>query len=162
MSIQPAQCRAARGLLNLSQSDAAALAYITGPTISGFERNDRVPSHNNLKAIQEALEAAGAIFIPANGGGPGVRLQLGVEEDRHGDPAFSPTLCRAGRYMANLSQEGLAIAAGVGRSTIAEFESGARMPTPENRSAIRSALESAGVAFIAANDVAGPGVRLQR
>jgi 6-phosphofructokinase len=32
---------------------------------------------NNVRAVIAALEAAGVEFIPANGGGPGVRLREG-------------------------------------------------------------------------------------
>ncbi len=40
-----------------------------------FEKGRRVPSVNNLAAIQRALEAAGAVFVEENGEGPGVRLK---------------------------------------------------------------------------------------
>ena len=39
------------------------------------QKGRRVPTINNLAAIKRALEAAGVIFIPKNGGGPGVRLR---------------------------------------------------------------------------------------
>jgi transcriptional regulator with XRE-family HTH domain len=44
-------------------------------TIRDFEKGRRVPSHNNLAAIERAFEVSGVQFIPANGGGPGVRLR---------------------------------------------------------------------------------------
>ena len=43
--------------------------------ITGVENGKRTPHRNNLKSIKRALEDAGVEFIPANGGGPGVRLK---------------------------------------------------------------------------------------
>jgi transcriptional regulator with XRE-family HTH domain len=156
-----AQCRAARGLLDISQSEVARSANITAGTIGGFERDERVPGLNNLLAIRAALEAAGIVFVPANGGGPGVRLRATRQGDELSKTMFSPDLSRAARNLLNLSQDDLADAAGIARSTVAEFERGARVPLPDNLTAIRVALESAGVAFIAPNG-GGPGVRLRR
>ena len=158
MSISAEQCRAARGLLDLSQSKLAEAAHIGPATLSEFERGDRIPAYNNLQAIRAALEAAGGVFIFANGGGAGVRLR---HAEVAGETAISPDLCRAARYLSNLSQQELAKAADIGRSTVAEFERGARLPTSGNLTAIQSALEAAGVTFIAADDTAGPGVRLR-
>ena len=75
MTITPEQCRAARALLNWSQPDLAEAVGIARETIAHFERGARVPHPNNLSDIRAALEAAGVEFIPANGGGPGVRLR---------------------------------------------------------------------------------------
>ena len=65
--------------------------------------------------------------------------------------------CRAARALLDLSQGNLAEAAGVGRSTVADFERGARSPVPENLAAIRAVLERFGIEFIGG----GPGVRLR-
>jgi hypothetical protein len=55
MTISPEQSRAARGLLDWSQTELGTSA--------------------NLTAIRAALEAAGVEFIAENGGGTGVRLR---------------------------------------------------------------------------------------
>lgn len=162
LSLLAAQCRAARGLLNLSQSRVAEAAHIAPATLSEFERGDRIPSHNNLQAIRIALEAVGIVFIPKNDGGLGVRLRAVPEGSILGETLISPDLCRAARYLLNLSQEDLAEAAGIARSTIAEFERGARVPVPDNLQSMCNALEAAGVIFIDADDTAGPGVQLRR
>lgn len=75
MSILPAQCRAARALINLDQNDLAAQAMVSRGVIIDFEKGKRTPGANNLAAIRRALESAGIAFIEANGGGPGVRLR---------------------------------------------------------------------------------------
>ncbi|MHA6686892.1 helix-turn-helix domain-containing protein [Mesorhizobium sp. A556] len=68
------QSRAARGLIDWSQSYLAQKANLGESTIRDFEKGRRVPSINNLAAIRTALEAAGVEFIAENGGGAGVRL----------------------------------------------------------------------------------------
>lgn len=62
--------------------------------------------------------------------------------------------------MLGISQTELASAASVSRQTVVDFERGARTPYPNNLSAIRTALEAAGVEFIAENG-GGVGVRLK-
>ena len=74
--ISPAQCRAARALVGMSQTDLASRATVARQTIVDFERGARVPYPNNLAAIRAALEAAGVEFIAENGGGAGVRLRI--------------------------------------------------------------------------------------
>ena len=69
--------------------------------------------------------------------------------------------CKAGRALVGWSQTDLADAADVGLSTVRDFETGKRTPINNNLSAIKSALETAGVEFIAQNG-GGPGVRLRQ
>jgi len=75
MSLTPEQSRAARGLLDWSQTELGARSNLSESTIRDFEKGRRVPSANNLAAIQAALGAAGVLFISENGEGPGVRLR---------------------------------------------------------------------------------------
>lgn len=74
-SVTAAQCRGARAMLGLSQSDLAERAKVARQTVVDFERGARTPYPNNLAAIRAALEAAGVEFIEENGGGAGVRLR---------------------------------------------------------------------------------------
>jgi DNA-binding transcriptional regulator YiaG len=75
MSISPAQCRGARGLLGWSQSDLSAASKTATKTIADFERGAREPYPRTLEDVRGALEKAGIEFIAKNGGGPGVRLR---------------------------------------------------------------------------------------
>jgi len=63
--------------------------------------------------------------------------------------------------MLGWSQSQLAEAAQVARQTVVDFERGARTPYPNNLTAIRAALEAAGVEFIPENG-GGAGVRLKQ
>ena len=71
----PAQCRAGRALLSLEQSDLSGLSGIARPTIIDFEKERRSPRIATIAAIRAALEAAGVVFLPENGNGPGVALR---------------------------------------------------------------------------------------
>ena len=71
----PGQCRAARGLLNITQGDLAKAADVSEKTIADFERGLRRPYRRTIAALRQALEAAGVEFIPENGGGAGLRLR---------------------------------------------------------------------------------------
>jgi len=67
----PAQCRAARALLNWSQDELASVSLVAKTTIALFEL--RKPYDRTLDDIRDALEAAGIEFT--DGGEPGVRLK---------------------------------------------------------------------------------------
>ena len=73
MAISPAQCRAARGLIAMDQATLAEAANVSRNVIIDFEKGRRVPTRNNLAAIQRMLEKAGVEFT--NGDAPGVRLK---------------------------------------------------------------------------------------
>jgi transcriptional regulator with XRE-family HTH domain len=76
MTISPQQSRAARGLLDWSQTELGVRANLSESTIRDFEKGRRVPAINNLTAIRAALEASGVEFT--NGDQPGVRLRKGI------------------------------------------------------------------------------------
>ena len=78
--INPAQCRAARGLLAWSQHDLARSAGIGVVTVHQLEAGTSEPRRATLDVIRRAFEAAGVEFIDENGGGAGVRLRKSAKE----------------------------------------------------------------------------------
>lgn len=75
MNITPAQCRGARGLLDMTQVELAAASDVSLRTIVHFEADERRPVPDVMAAIRQALEQAGVEFIPENGGGWGAPRQ---------------------------------------------------------------------------------------
>jgi transcriptional regulator with XRE-family HTH domain len=71
----PAQCRAARALLDYNQADLASKASLGLSTVVDFERSRRAVSVDAVAAMRSALEAAGVEFT--NGDRPGVRMKKG-------------------------------------------------------------------------------------
>ncbi len=69
---------------------------------------------------------------------------------------------REGRELIDLSQAGLAEAAGVGLAVVVRAELAAHMPmlTRRDSAAIQEALEAAGVEFV--REDGGPGVKLRK
>jgi hypothetical protein len=71
----PAQCRAARALIDMSRGQLSGSTVVPRVVIEEFEAGGTMPSKDNLAALRCALEQAGVVFLDANGGGPGVRLR---------------------------------------------------------------------------------------
>ena len=73
--LTPAQCRAARGLLDWTQQELADAARIGVATVRLFEGEGAESRQATLAVLRQAFELAGVEFIDENGGGPGVRLR---------------------------------------------------------------------------------------
>ena len=71
---------------------------------------------------------------------------------------LAPVQSRAARALVGWSQTGLAAASNLSLGTIRDFETARRVPLINNLSAVRRALEGAGVEFI---DGDRPGVRMR-
>jgi predicted transcriptional regulator len=69
----PAQCSAARALIELSQAALAGIAVVPATLIADYEAGAGTPRPADFEAIQSALEWAGVEFT--NGEQPGVRLR---------------------------------------------------------------------------------------
>jgi transcriptional regulator with XRE-family HTH domain len=80
--LTPAQCRAARGLIDWSQMELAQRAGVGIVTIRQLEAGVHAPRRATLDVVCRALEAAGVEFIAENGGGPGVRLRKTKRQHR--------------------------------------------------------------------------------
>lgn len=73
------QIKAARSLLDWSQTDLADASGVSEPTIKRLEAQGDLLGGRNETAqkIIHALQSGGIEFIPENGGGAGVRLKRG-------------------------------------------------------------------------------------
>lgn len=71
------QIKAARALVGMSQADLAAASGVSLPTIKRLESHDGDLGGRRAtgEALVATLEAAGAVFLPENGNGPGVALR---------------------------------------------------------------------------------------
>ena len=78
--IEAAQVRAARALIGWSQTKLAETADVSLSIVERFEAGAPEPIADEAVAkMRAALEAAGVVFIPKNGGGAGVRMRKGRE-----------------------------------------------------------------------------------
>ncbi len=76
--LSPAQCRAARSLLNLSQVELAEKSQVSRPTIAEFERGARTPYAPNLTAMARVFDESGIELLKAGPeGGEGARFKAG-------------------------------------------------------------------------------------
>jgi transcriptional regulator with XRE-family HTH domain len=85
--LTPAQCRAARGLLDWTQQELADAAQIGVATVRLFEGEATESRQATLAVLRQAFELAGVEFIDENGGGPGVRLKRQQKRGQR-DPKF--------------------------------------------------------------------------
>ena len=69
------QMKAARALVGMTQKQLAEKTGLSEQTIKLMEiRGTGKSTLDNVQKVQKALETAGIVFIPENGGGAGVRL----------------------------------------------------------------------------------------
>lgn len=64
-------------MLGLTQAELASAAGISTTGLNNIERGTADPKASTLRAIQQALESAGVVFLDgaySGSGGPGVRL----------------------------------------------------------------------------------------
>ena len=71
VGMKPEQCRAARALLNWSQTRLSEEAKVARATLAEFESGNRIPYARTLDDMRTALESAGVIFVEENGKGRG-------------------------------------------------------------------------------------------
>ncbi|MCR5855475.1 XRE family transcriptional regulator [Mesorhizobium sp. J428] len=74
--------RAARALVELTREQLATQCGLDAEAIRAFERGLGELDARQKAGLQAGLEAAGAVFIPENGGGAGVRLKFTRSETR--------------------------------------------------------------------------------
>ena len=74
--ITGSQCRAARALVKISRPMLSRRSGVDVRVIERFENTMGRPETYELEEIKSALEELGAVFIPENGLGHGVRLKF--------------------------------------------------------------------------------------
>lgn len=75
MSLTPAQCRAARALLDWTQDELAERAEVSRGTIRGFESGQHALQRSTASAVSRALQAGGVVLVDADHqAGEGVRF----------------------------------------------------------------------------------------
>lgn len=82
MIITGPQCHAARILVEWSVDQVARQSGVGAKIITDFEAKVCDPGDAVKVQLLEALEYAGAVFIPENGGGVGVRLKYSRRDVR--------------------------------------------------------------------------------
>jgi hypothetical protein len=70
--VTPAQCRAGRALIGMSQSQLGFASVVPLGVVIDFEAEAMAPRQEDLDALQDALERAGVEFIE-----DGVKLRRG-------------------------------------------------------------------------------------
>ncbi len=82
VEMSPAQCRAGRALLDMTQSRLGELAQLGLSTVVDFEKGRRQSLASGRRKDSEAaiLQLAGVEFTEENGGGPGVRLRKRMQK----------------------------------------------------------------------------------
>ena len=85
--LTPRLCRAARALAGMEQNDLASASDVARSTIGAFEVKDEMArlSKRINRMLIEAFERAGLLFIPEDGGGPGVRFRDSIGDQGQSD-----------------------------------------------------------------------------
>jgi transcriptional regulator with XRE-family HTH domain len=65
----------ARAAIGWTTRQLGRAARVGEATVHRFERGDVATNHRTVEALCAALEDAGVVFIPENGGGAGVRMR---------------------------------------------------------------------------------------
>ncbi|MBB6259780.1 transcriptional regulator with XRE-family HTH domain [Paenochrobactrum gallinarii] len=75
-------CRAARALTEISRDRLASVSGVDTKIIEHFERQLDTPDDATIEKLQETLENLGAVFIPEDTRGVGVRLKFTASETK--------------------------------------------------------------------------------
>lgn len=73
-------CRAARALVEIDLPGLATVCGLDANVIDAFERKLGQPDAETMKRLKKALEELGAVFIPEDTRGAGVRLKFTQSE----------------------------------------------------------------------------------
>lgn len=77
LTLSPAQCRAARGLLDWSQEQLAQASGLSRSTVRDFESGRHEPHRGSLILLLQTLAEQGVELVTAvDGAGEGVRFRV--------------------------------------------------------------------------------------
>ncbi|PTS82958.1 MULTISPECIES: helix-turn-helix transcriptional regulator [unclassified Caulobacter] len=79
-TLLPAQCRAARGLLNWSQAELAERAGVSRSTVKDFETGRHALHLSTERLLMAAIETGDVLLLPAGEAGAGVRMRASGTE----------------------------------------------------------------------------------
>jgi transcriptional regulator with XRE-family HTH domain len=89
MQLLPEQSRAARALLDWTQTELARRAGVSRSTVRDFEGGRHALSPASEAQIVAVFEGAGVDLLPPGALGPGVRLRRALPPALKGDPCSS-------------------------------------------------------------------------
>lgn len=95
-NLLPAQCRAARGMLDWTQEELACAAGVSRSTVRDFEGGRHELHHATEAQLVRAFEAAGIRFI-ADPNEPGLLLRRGLVKIQENQPGRSGEVTEAPR-----------------------------------------------------------------
>lgn len=75
-------CRAARALVEISRDKLARVSGVEESAVEAFERKIARPDDADIARLKAALEDLGAVFIPEDTRGAGVRIKFTESERR--------------------------------------------------------------------------------
>jgi transcriptional regulator with XRE-family HTH domain len=75
-------CRAARALVEISREKLARISGIDESVVEAFERSLARPDDAKIARLKATLEELGAVFIPEDNRGAGVRIKFTESERR--------------------------------------------------------------------------------
>lgn len=156
------QVRIARGALDITAAQLAAMAKVAKSTLLRFERDDGRFLVDTVTAIQKTLEKKGIVFLDEDEqkpGGPGIRLKKGkggAGAGKAGQAPITPAQLRMARAALDMKVDDLADEVELNPKTIRRFEHEEVSFHPGNAARVRTSLEKRGIVFLA-TDEARPG-----
>jgi transcriptional regulator with XRE-family HTH domain len=121
--ITPAQCRAARAFLGLTQPELAILSRLSRDVIVRLERGAPSLHYTTPGKVEAALAAKGVTFI-RDEMGSGVRFARGTQSNPSelAEEIMTPEQCRAARALLDINSRDFAELAGIRRRVLSQAE----------------------------------------
>ncbi|TBG15974.1 helix-turn-helix transcriptional regulator [Rhizobium leguminosarum] len=148
--------RAAREVLDLSQSDVAKAANVSTRTIARMETGSSTVSFKKLSDLRGYFEGFGIHFIAPTESmdwGLAFSLELAPPPEEPGLPnsIYDPLpgrVFKAARVAEGLRQEEIAALAGLGHTTVRRLEKGDATVSPERAYTLQKRFENDGFRFV--------------